>query len=278
MFGRLRSVLRRRDGTSAAPASPACAPDGMLIYAVGDIHGELDLLHAMLANIRSDFARHGEGLTPAVVFMGDYVDRGADSFGVIDCLCGDPLPGFRRHCLLGNHEAAMLDFLNDPVAASGWLEFGGLATLRSYGINPPFGGMSREHLDILRDALAEALPPAHFAFLHRLELYAVHGDYAFVHAGIRPGYGLADQQPDDLLWIRSPFLDATQSHEKRIVHGHTIVPEIEIHPNRIAIDTGAYQSGRLSAVALQGEAVRPLAAVRAGAEPATHPPALAAAI
>jgi serine/threonine protein phosphatase 1 len=243
----------------------------MVIYAVGDIHGEAGLLLEMLAVIRDDFAVHGEGLVPAVIFMGDYVDRGADSHGVVDCLRGDPLPGFRRHCLLGNHEAAMLDFMSDPVDASGWLDFGGLATLRSYGISPTFGGMSEERLHILRDALAEALPPDHFAFLHGLELCVVYGDYAFVHAGIRPGHPLANQQPDDLLWIRSPFLDATRAHEKTIVHGHTIVPNVDIRPNRIAIDTGAYQSGRLSAIALQGETVRPLEVCRPRAAAARSP-------
>ncbi len=256
MLNRLRASFSRRPEPEMA--APARVPDGLTIYAIGDIHGEADLLDAMLAAIGDDFTSRDDGSAPVLIYVGDYIDRGPDSSGVIDRLLRGPLPGFRQHCLLGNHEAALLDFLAEPAGAAAWLDFGGLATLHSYGIAPPRGNPTPERLETLRDALAERLPPAHLAFLKSLELFVVHGDYAFVHAGIRPGRPLADQQPDDLLWIRSPFLEATWRHEKTIVHGHTIAADIEILPNRIGIDTGAYYSGCLSAVVLSGDMVTPL--------------------
>jgi serine/threonine protein phosphatase 1 len=260
MLRRLRSALswRNAEVTSTEVPSPAMAPDGTIIYAVGDIHGELELLLEMLAAIKRDFADHGPETRAIVIFIGDYIDRGGDSAGVIDCLLGDPLPGFKQHWLLGNHEAAMLDFMDMPAEAVGWLDFGGTATLHSYGVNPMIRGSAPDRARTLRDKLAAQLPSTHLAFLNGLELSVVYDDYAFVHAGVRPGRPLADQGPEDLLWIRSPFLESQRRHEKVIVHGHTIVPDVQILPNRIAIDTGAYSSGRLSAIALQGAEVRVL--------------------
>jgi serine/threonine protein phosphatase 1 len=256
MLNRLRTSFWRRPADE--PAAPVRAPDGLTLYAVGDIHGEADLLDGMLAAIGDDFAAHGGGSAPVLVYVGDYIDRGPNSSGVIDRLISGPLPGFRQHCLMGNHEAAMLDFLREPASGAAWLDFGGMATLHSYGVAPPRVGLSTERLETLRDALAERLPSEHLAFLRRLELSVVYGDYAFVHAGIRPGRPLAEQEADDLLWIRSPFLEATKRHEKTIVHGHTISADIEILSNRIGIDTGAYYSGCLSAVVLNGDTVRRL--------------------
>jgi serine/threonine protein phosphatase 1 len=262
MLSSLRLSLwpKRADKIDVKPPSP---PENMVLYAVGDIHGELALLNALLADIADDFARHGQGASPIIIYIGDYVDRGPDSAGVVDLLLGDPMPGFRQHWLLGNHDAAMLDFLRDPGRGADWLELGGLATLRSYGVDPAFGGLKADRLSLLRDALAERIPAAHVTFLAALEPVVVYGDYAFVHAGIRPGRLLADQTLEDLLWIRSPFLEAGRHYEKIIVHGHTIVPEIEVLPNRIAIDTGAFSTGKLSAVALQGGEVRRLEMRRA---------------
>ena len=258
MLSRLHAAFSRRFAGKDDPTAAARIPDGLTIYAVGDIHGELDLLRDLQQAIAEDHACSGAGSEPIVVYVGDYIDRGEESSGVIDRLIGDPLPGFRQHCLMGNHEAAMLDFLREPTAGSPWLDFGGLATLHSYGVNPAADRQSANRLEGLRDDLAARLPPEHLAFLQGLELSVVYGDYAFVHAGIRPGRPLAEQEADDLLWIRSPFLETTRRHEKIIVHGHTIVPDIEMLPNRIAIDTGAYFSGCLSAVVLNGDTVRPL--------------------
>ncbi|MGE4218219.1 MAG: metallophosphoesterase family protein [Alphaproteobacteria bacterium] len=228
---------------------------------MGDVHGECRLLEALLEEIGRDAA--GLGATPrrTVVFLGDYVDRGPDSRGVVDLLLQRPLNGAEHRFLLGNHEQAMLDFLRDPEAGAGWLAYGGIMTADSYGVRAalPASPASRA---AFRDALAAAMPPAHLAFLEALEPSATYGDYAFAHAGVRPGLSLDDQHPDDLLWIREPFLNWTGSFGKRIVHGHTIRPAPEVLPNRIGIDTGAYATGVLTAVALSGSQVRILQARR----------------
>lgn len=267
MFDRLRRMLWPR--CAAVPALPPMVPPGTVIYAVGDIHGELGLLRTLRAEIAADFARHGGGADATVVYVGDYIDRGPDSRGVIEMLLHEPMPGFQEEWLLGNHEQAMLTFLREPEEGLGWLDFGGIATLRSYGVNSvpdgSRGGWGTERAGSLRDALAARMPPDHLAFLNGLEPMVVHGDYVFVHAGVRPGRSLKDQRLEDLLWIRSPFLEARQRHEKVVVHGHTIVPAVDVRPNRIGIDTGAYRSGQLSAVALQGGEVRVLHAWRSSA-------------
>ncbi|MBB6253697.1 metallophosphoesterase family protein [Nitrospirillum iridis] len=261
-------VARRAAVDSRAPAptgGTSRAPEGQILYAIGDIHGEVGLLRSLLSEIVTDWALHGRaaGVTPILVYIGDYIDRGPDSRGVIDLLLSNPLPEFRSHWLLGNHEAALLDFLQDPVGGAAWLDFGGLATLLSYGVRPLFSGSAAERARALRDDLAARLPPEHLAFLGSLERMVVYGDYAFVHAGVRPGRALADQALEDMLWIRAPFLESPRRHEKTVVHGHTIVPAVDRRPNRIAIDTGAYTSGLLSAIALQGGDVRVLTARRA---------------
>ncbi|WP_085940155.1 metallophosphoesterase family protein [Azospirillum sp. B4] len=256
---------RRAAAVSQGPGlaqAPSLAPEGHILYAIGDIHGESAVLRGLLTEIEADWARHGKGLTPILIYIGDYIDRGPDSRGVIDLLLSNPLPAFRTHWLLGNHEAALLDFLQDPVGGAAWLEFGGLATVLSYGVRPAFSGSAADRARGLRDALAAQLPSTHLAFLSSLERMAVYGDYAFVHAGVRPGRALADQTLEDLLWIRAPFLESPRRHEKTIVHGHTIVPAVDQRSNRIAIDTGAYTSGLLSAVALQGADSRVLTARR----------------
>ncbi|MEA1673430.1 metallophosphoesterase [Nitrospirillum sp. BR 11163] len=275
MLNRLRAALRPAQARPDRPAPRA--PDGHILYAVGDVHGELGLLRRLLDAIARDHARmverHGP-LTPVLIMLGDYVDRGPDSRGVIDLLRGgadpagrtldDMLPGFTRHCLRGNHEQSMLDFLVDPLAALRWLDFGGPATLRSYGLPAVMEGPAVLQAVALSEALAAQLPPSHRRFLDGLAYQVVYGDYAFVHAGIRPGRPLAEQVAEDMLWIRAPFMLAEGPHEKVIVHGHTIVPDVDILPQRIAVDTGAYRSGRLSAVALHGPEVRVLDAQRAG--------------
>lgn len=231
------------------------------MYAVGDVHGERILLESLLDMIRRDAAGPGTADAVSIVFLGDYVDRGPDSSGVLDLLLGRPLAGAEHRFLLGNHEQVMLDFLRDPEAAAGWLEFGGLMTADSYGLRfpHPVGAAARA---AFRDALVAAIPPAHRAFLEGLETMAVYGDYAFAHAGVHPRRALADQRPADLLWIREPFLGWTGPLEKRIVHGHTVRPAPEVLPNRIGIDTGAYASGVLTAVALSGSDVRVIQARR----------------
>lgn len=257
-FRRLAQSLRG----DAVPAAQARVPDGLIVYAVGDIHGENGALDKLLGRIRDDSAENGAGLSPIVVFLGDYVDRGPDSRGVLDRLCGEPLPGFTVRFLLGNHEQAMLRFLDAPHEGADWLAYGGAMTLTSYEVPSRLGVREAERNAALSEGLAARLPAEHRCFLETLETSVVYGDYAFVHAGIRPGRPLAMQTAEDLLWIRQPFLDWPDRHEKVIVHGHTLVDAPQILPNRIGIDTGAYATGVLTAVVLQGDGVRILQARR----------------
>lgn len=234
--------------------TPPRAPDGMTIYAIGDVHGERVLLERLLDLLRRD--ADGRPEAPVAVFLGDYVDRGPDSRGVLELLCADPLPGMAVRRLLGNHEQAMLDFLEAPQSGAGWLDFGGIACLDSYGVRLQPGSRDPARLIAWRDELQSSMPAAHLALLMSLERWVVYGDYVFVHAGIRPGTPLAEQALADLLWIREPFLDWPDPHEKVVVHGHSIRPVPQRLPNRIGIDTGAYATGVLTAVALTGEQVR----------------------
>jgi serine/threonine protein phosphatase 1 len=228
-------------------------PEGLCIYAVGDIHGEMGALDRLLTAIDRDRRQpHRRHLRPLLVFLGDYIDRGADSRAVIERLCTGPLPDVDCRFLLGNHEEAMLAFLENPAGNAEWLRFGGAETLASYGIPPSVGITDRSRCQALRDALLARLPDPHLAFLHGLEPLLVIGDYAFVHAGIVPGRRLDRQKRDDLLWIRAPFLTSNQRHERVIVHGHTIVDEPQLLFNRIAIDTGAYATGVLTGLVLAG--------------------------
>lgn len=240
-----------------APTSWADAParmaEGLRVYAIGDVHGEAALLDALLDRIRADAAAcAGDGLRPLLVFLGDYVDRGPDSGGVLERLTRGPLENVEARFLAGNHEAAMLDFLAEPTVNARWLDFGGAETLAGYGILSPVGVRDKGRLKALRDRLADRLPAAHERFLKELEVCVTLGDYAFVHAGVKPGRPLKRQRRDDMMWMREPFLSSPARHEKMIVHGHTIVAAPEIHPNRIAVDTGAYATGVLTAVVLAG--------------------------
>jgi len=249
MFSRL---FGRRREVSEPPAAPA----GMRFYAVGDIHGRIDLLTLLHAKMREDAAAAAPDLRKIAVYLGDYVDRGDASRAVIDHLIGEPLPGFERVFLKGNHEAIMLDFLDDPLVGRGWLFNGGDATLYSYGVGFESAANREERLGRMRDGLEAALPPAHRAFLDSLALYHVAGDYLFVHAGIRPGRALDEQTEEDLLWIREEFLGSGDHHGHCVVHGHTISSTPDVRNNRIGIDTGAYFSGRLTCLVLEGRSQR----------------------
>lgn len=224
-------------------------PEMCRIYCIGDIHGRLDLLLRLHDLIRADATGYQGSLT--CIYLGDYVDRGMESRGVIDCLLQQPLDGFDAVHLLGNHEQAMLDFLQHPHAVAGWLGFGGLATLHSYGVPIEREGRYGD-LEELRDDLSSRLPATHLEFLRSLQLSYVAGSYCFVHAGLRPGISLDEQRPDDLLWIREDFTLNAARHEYVVVHGHTIVPAVEFRPNRIGIDTGAFHTGVLTCLVLEG--------------------------
>jgi serine/threonine protein phosphatase 1 len=258
------SILSRRameprseEGTEVVSFSgpPALTPRRRRIYAVGDIHGRADLLERMLSDIRKD-AREGDYQGPPIlVFLGDYIDRGFQSKEVLDLLLGDLESSFETYFLKGNHEEAMLQFLDTPSMGPRWADFGGMETLVSYGVAPPPTRTSREDWAIASCALNRALPPGHLDFLMSLRLSIQIGGYMFVHAGVRPGVDLAEQSERDLLWIREEFLGDSRPLGAVIVHGHT--PAIQPHRDsrRIGIDTGAYLSGRLTAVRLEDDAV-----------------------
>lgn len=233
-----------------SPAPAALSPD-QRIYAIGDIHGcarQLANLHDMIAD---DLARRPVA-DATLLHIGDYVDRGADSAGVLNKLsAGCPIPGLTMVNLMGNHEATMLEALaGERAAGTDWLFAGGKATLESYGIDP----------EGPRDTWAKLIPRTHQDFLLGLTLMHQSGGYAFVHAGVRPGVALHAQARDDLLRSRQPFLYSEADFGAVIVHGHTPVKAPVIRHNRIAIDTGAVFGGPLTAVVLQGDTIGFLAA------------------
>jgi len=222
----------------------------MRVYAIGDIHGRLDLLDLLLSDIQVDDARRGVAATQ-IIFVGDLIDRGPDSAAVVERLLAfskGPLPG---RFLMGNHEEVFLRVLAGDVRAMRFfLRIGGRATVMSYG----FDAEEYAALDFeaLTARLIERVPESHVAFLSSFEEMIELGDYLFVHAGIRPGIDLAAQKTSDLRWIREDFLDCRDDHGKLVVHGHSITDEVDLKPNRIGIDTGAFDSGRLTAIGLEG--------------------------
>lgn len=232
------------------PDASAIRLTGRLTYAVGDIHGRSDLLGRLLDRLRADRAARGG---PAlIVFLGDYVDRGPHSREVIDQLLAfRDEPGFDCRFLLGNHEDAMLDYLDGRISGLGWSKHGGGTTLRSYGVEPP-AEASRTAWAARRDAFRAAVPGAHRDFLDRLELFVQQDRLLFVHAGIRPGLALEQQEKRDLLWIRSEFLHAERDDGWLVVHGHTPKEEAYAGPGRLCLDSGSYLSGRLTAAVFDG--------------------------
>jgi serine/threonine protein phosphatase 1 len=230
-----------------APAVPA----GTRLYAVGDIHGRIDLLRALSQLIHQDAFRR-QAPRNVVVYLGDYVDRGADSRGVIDALLNEPLPGFESHHLKGNHEDVMLRFLDDTSAGPNWLGYGGRETLRSYGVDPPNPYAPAVELQRAQRELGQRLPRSHLDFLRRLKVTHEEGDYFFAHAGVRPGVPLEQQRDEDLLWIRDEFLRSDASFGRIVVHGHSITRVPDVRKNRIGIDTGAFASNHLTALVAEG--------------------------
>ncbi len=225
-------------------------PADTRVYAVGDIHAHMDRLAELQALIAADAAAAPERRR-VVVYVGDYFDRGPDSAGVIDRLIEQPLPGFSSVFLKGNHEDIVLRFLDgDLESGANWIAFGGDATLRSYGVDCQGSMPDYSELVTHQKAFATKFPPGHRRFLESLSLSHVEGDYAFVHAGVRPGRPLAEQRPADLMWIREEFSDSDDDHGYVIVHGHTPVTQVANRPNRIGIDTGAGYGRELTAVVL----------------------------
>jgi len=232
--------------------APPVLPHGVRIYAVGDIHGRADLLSQVFSRIDRDL-KSSPAQEAIHVFLGDYIDRGNDSAGVLDLLSGR---GNSHHlyCLKGNHEIFLAEFLENPAVLKPWAQYGALPTLFSYGLKPAPNASSREQA-LLSEDLRKAMPEDHRQFLGQLKLSFCCGDYYFVHAGVRPSTPLAAQQEEDLLWIRDEFLLHEEPFEKIIVHGHTPVREPEVRANRINIDTGAYATGRLTCLRLEDDKI-----------------------
>lgn len=225
-------------------------PAGKRVYAIGDIHGRRDCLELLLLRIDADDRARGPSET-TIVFLGDLVDRGPASRDVIEIAMK---VAAHRRCrfLMGNHEEILIHtWEGDRQAAGLFHRVGGRETMLSYGLT----AAQYDRLDIpeLAACVGDMVPREHIAFLRGFEDSCVYGDYLFVHAGIRPGIPLDAQRPADLRWIRRDFLSDNRDHGMMIVHGHSITDQIETMPNRIGIDTGAFASGRLSAIGIEGE-------------------------
>jgi serine/threonine protein phosphatase 1 len=230
------------------------APKNQRIYAIGDIHGEADLLKQIHEIITADASNFNGKKT--IVYLGDYIDRGEQSCQVIELLLSNPLKTFEPIYLRGNHERAMLDFIEFPGAAATWLTFGGREALNSYGI-PLEYIPSMQHVGEIAEQLDDVLPNEHRRFLTTTCIDSWQcGSYYFVHAGIRPGIDLENQTQEDKLWIRDEFLCSSINHGAIVVHGHSITMQPELLPNRIGIDTGAFNTGVLTALVLEGKEQR----------------------
>lgn len=239
----------------ARTPSPARFEESRVGYAVGDIHGRADLLAEMLALLEASAeADMRKGRPPVVIFLGDYVDRGRESRAVIDMLLEQRPKGFERRYLRGNHEQAMCAFMDAPLENRAWVLQGGAETLEAYGVTPPAPlQATNDDWIAAAEALNGAVPGAHRAFLDGLERYLVFGDYAFVHAGVDAGRALEDQTDQDLYWIRERFLANKRGFSHVVVHGHTPVEHPFADQRRVAVDTGAYASGVLTAARFEAD-------------------------
>lgn len=223
-------------------------PEPRRLYVIGDIHGRLDLLDRMLITIDRDLPPNlaAECLT---VTLGDYIDRGPDSRGVVDRLAWNPFPT-EFIALRGNHEDLLESFLDNARVLDHWRHLGGLETLHSYGVDVT-AAMQGTNYEEAAEALRAALPPLHSTFFDSLRASLTIGRYFLCHAGVRPGVALSRQSQDDLMWIREGFLDSTEDFGKIVVHGHTPSETPEVAPNRINVDTGAFITGRLTCAVLE---------------------------
>lgn len=242
----------RSGSTKAKQSIRAAIPSDIRLYAIGDIHGRADLLYEITERIEDDLRRRPVKFA-IEIYLGDYIDRGPDSKGVIDQLAVR-LVKRRALCLRGNHEALLAKFIDDPTVIHHWSELGAAETFSSYGLPIDLSGLGRTMtpLDLHRSFL-KVFPRTHELFLQCLRDSFCCGDYLFVHAGIRPGIPFEQQNIEDLHWIRGEFLRSTHNHGKYVVHGHTPVEHADIRSNRINIDTHAWASGVLTCVAIEGE-------------------------
>ena len=230
--------------------SGPAGPRGWRAYGVGDIHGRLDLLEQLLEKIHEDMERR-PARKVLLVFVGDLIDRGPNSAQVVERLRTYRRDGVRTVFLLGNHEEVLLRVLSgEAELITKWRWFGGTECLQSYGVNT--SNLAELGDDEALEIVRKAIPRTHIEFLESFDDSCRFGDYLFVHAGIRPGIEFDQQRQSDLRWIRDPFLFDETDHGFVVVHGHTIRPEVEMMPNRVGIDTGAYRTGVLTAFAIDG--------------------------
>ncbi len=244
----LNRLLRKKK--PASPIDDATIPEGRRVYAIGDVHGRNDLLQQLLEKIVRDDGERDQAQSE-IIFLGDLVDRGPDSAGVIDTAMQLKSDRGNVRFLMGNHEEVYLAAATgDEKSVRFFNRIGGRETILSYEIS------KEEYIDLDISQLAARIPTLfpreHVDFVSGFEDQIIIGDYAFVHAGIRPGIPLAEQRKKDLRWIREEFLATREAHEKVIVYGHTISDDVVEAGNRIGIDTGAYYSNKLTALALQG--------------------------
>lgn len=231
----------------------AATPPNTAIYAIGDIHGRYDLLGEMTQQILED-ARQRRASYRQIVYLGDYVSRGIDSRRVVDMALAAPDAGFSKIYLRGNHEDSLLRFLaGDFDAGRHWFDHDGLETLAHYGVSIAGANTRNDaNMALLRERFAAALPAEHWDFFRSLKIAYHAGNYYFVHAGIRPGVPLVRQSATDCMWMREPFLTSDVDHGAVIVHGHSISEQAVLRGNRIGIDTGAYRTGTLTCLVLDG--------------------------
>jgi serine/threonine protein phosphatase 1 len=239
-------MLKRLFAKRPAPS----LPPGRRVYAVGDIHGRLDLFDALLGSIATDNAKRCAAHVD-LILLGDLIDRGPESAGVVRRAMEKPAWVTQLVALMGNHEEAMVEALNGNLdMARIWLRVGGQAALTSWGID--FSQLDEAHTEEIIVVARRLVPQVERAWLSRMRTSYTLGDYHFVHAGVRPGIALSRQTTKDAYWIRDDFLASRAHHGAMIVHGHSISPDVETLDNRIGIDTGAYVTGRLTALCLEG--------------------------
>jgi serine/threonine protein phosphatase 1 len=246
-------VLKRLFGrTPVRPPQVWRAPVGQRLYAIGDIHGRRDLLDELLAMIDADDAARGPSKETRLIFLGDLVDRGPDSRTVVERVMALTEASESVICLKGNHEELLIrSWEGDRKTAAVFHRNGGRETILSYGVDPET--YDAGDLGDVVELIGASVPPRHIAFLDGLSDWVQAGDYLFVHAGIKPGVDLEEQSASDMRWIRKDFTDWRGDHGLMVVHGHTITDGVDAQDNRIGIDTGAYATGRLTAIGLEDD-------------------------
>ena len=250
MIKKLASLLKLDRGTGRSKrARLHLDMTDLAVYAIGDVHGCHDELLTLERKIVADAV--DVEARKLIIMLGDYVDRGPASSQVIEHLLAPPPAGFERICLAGNHELIMLEALDGKIGLREWNDLGAAATLHSYGID--YDHLRRtlspdEQLHVIRSTI----PQSHLAFIRSLPILIDSEDHVFVHAGIRPGIEIKKQMDHDLLFIRSEFFENAHLLKKWVVHGHTPVEKARLDGRRLNLDTGAFQTGRLTAARIWG--------------------------